>query len=49
MTWNKNFNGIQDFIDNLDEKSRSLVVIIDPHIKVDKSYSVYKGAYDQSK
>jgi alpha-glucosidase (family GH31 glycosyl hydrolase) len=48
MTWNKNFNGIEEFIENLDEKSRNLVVIIDPHIKVDKSYFVYKGAYDQS-
>jgi alpha-glucosidase (family GH31 glycosyl hydrolase) len=48
MTWNTNFNKIEDFIEKLDEKSRNLVVIIDPHIKVDKSFFVYKGAYDQS-
>ena len=49
MTWNKNFYGIEDFVETLDEKSRNLVVIIDPHIKVDSSYFVYKGAYDKSK
>jgi alpha-glucosidase (family GH31 glycosyl hydrolase) len=48
MTWNTNFNKIEDFLEKLEEKSRNLVVIIDPHIKVDKSFFVYKGAYDQS-
>jgi len=48
MTWNENFDGIEDFIEILDEKNRNLVVIIDPHIKVDSSYFVYKKAIEKS-
>lgn len=48
MTWNKNFEDIEDFLEVLDEKGRNLVVIIDPHIKQDDSYFVYKGANEKS-
>jgi alpha 1,3-glucosidase len=49
MTWNQNFEGIEDFIETLDDKNRNLVVIIDPHIKVDNRYNVYNQAYDNGK
>jgi len=49
MTWNKNFEDIDDFLEILDEKGRNLVVIIDPHIKSDDSYFIYKGANEKSK
>jgi alpha-glucosidase (family GH31 glycosyl hydrolase) len=45
MTWDiKNFGIISDFLENLKTKGRSLVVIIDPHIKVDTYYFLYKNA-----
>ena len=48
MTWNRNFEDIEDFLEVLDEKGRNLVVIIDPHIKSDDSYFIYKGAKEKS-
>jgi len=48
MTWNQNFEDIEDFLEVLDEKGRNLVAIIDPHIKSDDSYFVYKGANEKS-
>ncbi len=49
MTWNNDFDGIEDFIENLDDKNRNMVVIIDPHIKVDKNYFIYKQALEKSR
>lgn len=48
MTWNHNFEEIEDFLEVLDEKGRNLVTIIDPHIKSDDSYFIYKGANEKS-
>lgn len=48
MTFNRDFEDIEDILDVLDEKGRNLVVIIDPHMKVDNSYFLYKGAIDKS-
>lgn len=44
MTWNSNFEDIEDFAEQLEEKGRNLVVIIDPHIKVDYRYFLYSQA-----
>lgn len=49
MTWNDKFEGVEEFAENLEEKGRSLVVIIDPHIKVDKYYFLYKQALEKGK
>jgi len=49
MTWNKNFEDIEDLMENLEEKGRNLVVIIDPHIKNDKYYFIYEEALRKSK
>ena len=47
LTWNDNFDGVVDFIEQLDDKNRNLVVIIDPHIKVDKNYFLYREALEK--
>ena len=44
FTWNENFDGIEDFFDKIEKKGREAVVIIDPHIKVDRKYFVYAEA-----
>ena len=49
MTWNKNFEDIEDFIESLEEKGRNLVAIIDPHIKNDKAYFIYEEALSKGK
>ena len=49
MTWNKNFEDIEDFVESLEEKGRNLVAIIDPHIKNDNSYFIYREAKSKSK
>lgn len=48
MTWNQNFDGVEDFVETLDDKNRNMVVIIDPHVKTDKSYFVYSEALGKS-
>lgn len=44
MIWDYKYNGIEEYLDTLQEKGRNLVVIIDPHIKIDKSYFIYSDA-----
>jgi alpha-glucosidase (family GH31 glycosyl hydrolase) len=44
MTWNSNFNGVDSFLETLDNKGRGLAVIIDPHIKTDGYYFIYNDA-----
>lgn len=44
FTWNSDFDGIEYFLKNLEKKGREVVLIIDPHIKVDKKYFVYAEA-----
>lgn len=34
-------------VDTLAAKDRKLVVIIDPHVKVDPEYAVYKGGEER--
>lgn len=47
FTWdNRKFNDPRKMIENLEARSRKLVVIIDPHIKKDNDYAVYKEAND---
>jgi hypothetical protein len=49
MTWDDKFKGIDEFNFTLEEKKRNLVVIIDPHIKVERGYDVYSNAVKQGK
>jgi alpha 1,3-glucosidase len=45
MTWDSGkFGGVSEFLHTLGDKGRSLVVIIDPHIKVDSYYFLYSDA-----
>ncbi len=44
MTWDRGFEGIDEFLDVLNNKGRNLVVIVDPHIKVDSTYFIYNDA-----
>lgn len=45
MTWDtEKFKGVDQFVRELDHKKRNLVVIIDPHIKKDPDYYIYKEA-----
>eukprot|EP01022_Parablepharisma_sp_SALTPOND_P036321 TRINITY_DN985_c0_g1_i2.p1 TRINITY_DN985_c0_g1~~TRINITY_DN985_c0_g1_i2.p1 ORF type:complete len:484 (+),score=30.02 TRINITY_DN985_c0_g1_i2:352-1803(+) len=48
FTWNhKLFPAPVEMIKKLEAKGRHLVVIVDPHLKVDSGYSVYKNALSQ--
>jgi mannosyl-oligosaccharide alpha-1,3-glucosidase len=50
MTWDpEKFDGVEEFIKELDHKKRNLVVIIDPHIKKDSGYSIYREAVNNRK
>jgi alpha 1,3-glucosidase len=50
MTWDyEKFDGVEDFIENLEDKGRNLVTIIDPHIKQDSGYFIYQEAKANSK
>ena len=44
FTWNENFKGIDKWMEIYQKKGREIVVIIDPHIKVDKKYFLYDKA-----
>jgi alpha 1,3-glucosidase len=44
MTWDSKFDGVDDYLNMLSTKGRNLVVIIDPHIKIDNSYFIYNDA-----
>lgn len=45
FTWDPvNFNDPPDMLQKIAATNRKLVTIIDPHIKVEDNYSVYKGA-----
>ena len=47
FTWNHGaFPKPAEMFDDLNEKGRKMVLIVDPHIKVDQGYSVYKEARD---
>jgi len=49
FTWDKSiFPDPVGMIKTLNSKGRNLVVIVDPHIKIDQDYYVYKGAYENS-
>lgn len=48
FTWNPDtFNDPIELQQNLSSTNRKLITIIDPHIKVDKSYPVYQGGVDR--
>ena len=49
MTWNSKFDEIEQFLKELDKKNRNLVVIIDPHIKRDSDYTIYREAIKHGK
>jgi alpha 1,3-glucosidase len=49
MTWNSKFDEIEQFLKELDKKNRNLVVIIDPHIKRDRDYTIYREALKHGK
>jgi mannosyl-oligosaccharide alpha-1,3-glucosidase len=43
MTWNSDtFPDPKGLLESLDKKGRKLVTIVDPHIKVDENYQLYK-------
>uniref|UniRef100_A0A915IZA1 Glucosidase II subunit alpha n=1 Tax=Romanomermis culicivorax TaxID=13658 RepID=A0A915IZA1_ROMCU len=47
FTWDdRKFSDPRKMIENLEARSRKLVVIIDPHIKKENDYAVYKDAND---
>ncbi len=49
FTWDKSiFPTPMEMLAKLHKKGRKIVVIVDPHLKVDPDYYVYKGAIDQS-
>ena len=43
-----NFKNPEKLLDKLNHNKRHLVVLIDPHLKVDNDYSVYKEALDKN-
>lgn len=50
FTWDPNkFGHAKEMIDNVASKGRKMVTIIDPHIKKDDGYMVYKDAKDLGK
>jgi alpha-glucosidase (family GH31 glycosyl hydrolase) len=46
MTWDRKFDGVYEFLDIIKDKGRNLVVIIDPHIKIDRNYFIYNDAIE---
>ena len=45
FTWdNRHFKDPTKMIEDLSSRGRKMVTIVDPHIKVDNNYHVYKGA-----
>lgn len=44
MTWDTEKFNPQEILEYLKEKNRHLVVIIDPHLKADDEYQIYKEA-----
>ena len=49
FTWDKSaFPTPVEMIKKLNEKGRKIVVIVDPHLKIDPEYHAYKGAIDKS-
>ncbi len=49
MTWDSKFEEVDEFLKELDTKNRNLVVIIDPHIKRDSDYKIYREAVKNGK
>jgi alpha-glucosidase (family GH31 glycosyl hydrolase) len=49
LTWDRKFDGIEEFLDVIKDKGRNLVVIVDPHIKIDSSYFIYNDAIKNGK
>lgn len=49
MTWDSKFEGVDEYLNMLDSKGRNLVVIVDPHIKIDNGYFVYSEAIANGK
>jgi alpha 1,3-glucosidase len=48
FTWGPGYTHPESLTEKLGTEGRKLVAIIDPHIKVDESYSVYKSASDKN-
>merc|ERR1712131_189784 len=47
FTWDQNkFNDPKTMIDGVSAMGRKMVTIVDPHIKVDNNYYIYKGAQE---
>eukprot|EP00002_Diphylleia_rotans_P014810 TRINITY_DN287_c0_g2_i1.p1 TRINITY_DN287_c0_g2~~TRINITY_DN287_c0_g2_i1.p1 ORF type:complete len:902 (+),score=170.73 TRINITY_DN287_c0_g2_i1:48-2753(+) len=48
FTWDqRNFPNPQEMLAGVSSKGRKMVTIVDPHLKIDQSYSVYKQALDK--
>jgi len=42
MTWDTEKFNPRELVEHLKERNRHLVVIIDPHLKVDDEYEIYR-------